>query len=121
MSITGRPPTCCVLLAQRLGEYCSILLFLIATTWGQTSTGAVLGRVLDPQRAAIANANVTLHSIDQGFDRHTTTNPQGEYYFPLVPPGRFVVRAQANDFAASTLNVEVVVATPVRVDLILRV
>jgi carboxypeptidase family protein/TonB-dependent receptor-like protein len=96
-------------------------LLLTLTVRAQTFTGAVLGRVLDPQRAAIANANVTLHSIDQGFDRHTTTNPQGEYYFPLVPPGRFVVRAQANDFAASTLNVEVVVATPVRVDLILRV
>jgi hypothetical protein len=38
-----------------------------------------------------------------------------------VPPGRFVVRAEANDFAASTANVEVVVATPVRADLILRV
>lgn len=96
-------------------------LLLALTVRAQTFSGAVLGRVLDPQRAGIAHANVTLHSVDQGFDRRTTTNPQGEYYFPIVPPGRFVVRAQANDFAASTVNVEVVVATPVRADLILRV
>src|SRR6185437_3316477 len=96
-------------------------LLLALTAHAQTFTGAVLGRVLDPQRAGIANADVTLHSIDKGFDRRTLTNPQGEYYFPLVPPGRFVVSAKANDFAASTVNVEVVVATPVRADLILRV
>jgi len=99
----------------------SSALLLALTAHAQTFTGAVLGRVLDPQRAGIANADVTLHSIDQGFDRRTRTNPQGEYYFPLVPPGRFVVRAKANDFAASTINVEVVVATPVRADLTLQV
>ena len=103
----------------------SLLLFsvlLIAlTARAQTFTGAVFGRVLDPQRAGVAKADVTLHSVDQGFDRRITTNPQGEYYFPLVPPGKFVIRAEAHDFATSTVNVEVVVATPVRADLILRV
>lgn len=121
MSISRTPAMRCFLLAQRLAECCSVLLLLIAATWGQSFTGAVFGRVLDPQRAGIPNAAVTLHSLEQGFDRNTTTNLQGEYYFPLVPPGRFVVRAEANDFAASTVNVEVVVATPVRADLILSV
>src|SRR5262249_52670483 len=101
-----------------------LLLFsalLALTARAQTFTGAVLRRVLDPQRAGIASADVTLHSVDEGFNRRTTTNPQGEYYFPLVPPGRFVVQAEANDFATSTVTVEVIVAAPVRADLILRV
>src|SRR5215475_11801866 len=112
-------------LTMNTGIPISLLLFsallLAPTARAQTFTGAVLGRVLDPQRAGIASADVTLHSVDQGFDRRTTTNPQGEYYFPLVPPGRFLVQAEANGFATSTVNVEVIVATPVRADLILRV
>src|SRR5690349_17696455 len=84
-------------------------LLLALTAHAQTFTGAVLGRVVDPQGAGIPNAAVTLHSIDQGFDRRTRTDPQGEYSFPLVLPGRFVVRAQADGFAVSTIRVEVVV------------
>jgi hypothetical protein len=96
-------------------------LLLALTARAQTFTGAVLGRVLDPQQAGIANAAVTLHSVDQGFERRTTADPEGTYHFSLVPPGRFLVRAEAHDFATSTVNVEVVVATPVRADLILQV
>jgi Carboxypeptidase regulatory-like domain/TonB dependent receptor/TonB-dependent Receptor Plug Domain len=87
----------------------------------QTFTGAVSGRVVDSQQAAIANASVTLRSVEKGFERRTATNPQGEYAFELVPPGKFTLRAEASGFAATTVNAEVVVATPVRADLILGV
>ena len=86
---------------------------------GQTFTGSVVGRVLDPQHALIAGAAVTLHSLDRSFERRTTTDPKGEYSFPLVPPGTFTLQAGADGFATSTVTVEVVVATPVRADLIL--
>ena len=36
--------------------------------------------------------------------------------FQLVPPGKFTVEVQAFGFAVATVNVEVVVATPVRAD-----
>jgi Carboxypeptidase regulatory-like domain len=88
---------------------------------GQTFTGSVVGRVLDPQHAVIAGAAVTLHSLDRSFERGTTTDPKGEYCFPLVPPGTFTLRAEADGFAVSTVTVEVVVATPVRADLILSI
>src|SRR5207247_2806502 len=90
-------------------------------TQAQTSTGAVVGRVVDPQRAVIGNADVTLRSVDRGFERHTTTNTEGEYVFELVPPGKFTVQAQASGFAVATVNVEVVVAMPVRADLVLQI
>src|SRR6516164_5563530 len=87
----------------------------------QTFTGAVVGRVVDSQQAVIVSAAVTLRSMEQGFERHTTTSPQGTYSFELVPPGKFTIRAEASGFAPSTVSVEVVVATPVRADLILGV
>jgi len=88
---------------------------------GQTFTGEVVGRVVDSQQAVITSAAVTLRNIDQGFERHTTTSAQGTYSFQLVPPGKFTVLAEASGFAVSTVSVEVVVATPVRADLILSV
>ena len=90
-------------------------------TQAQTFTGAVSGRVVDSQQARIPEASVTLRSVERGFERRTTTNPQGEYAFELVSPGKFTVRAEASGFAATIVTVEVVVATPVRADLILGV
>jgi hypothetical protein len=87
----------------------------------QSFTGAVVGRVFDPQRAVVAGANITLRSVDKGFERYTTTSSEGEYVFQLVSPGKFTVQAQASGFALATVYVEVVVATPVRADLTLQV
>ena len=94
---------------------------LAAPVRGQTFTGTVVGRVFDPHRAVVPGAAVILGSLDTGFEWHTTTNPQGEYLFSLVPPGKFTVRAEASGFAVATVNVEVVVATPVRADLTLQI
>ena len=74
-----------------------------------------------PRRAVIGKAAVILRSVDRGFERRTTTESEGEYVFQLVPPGKFTVRAEASGFAPTTVNVEVVVATPIRVDLTLQV
>jgi len=69
----------------------------------------------------IAGAAVTMHSLDRSFERRTTTDPEGEYSFPLVPPGTFTLQAEADGFSVSTVTVEVVIATPVRADLILSI
>src|SRR4029077_10263988 len=105
----------------RRGLSCLLLwaVFLAPIARTQTYAGAVVGRVFDPQRSVVGDANITLRSVDRGFERHTTTGSAGEYVFQLVPPGRFTVQAQASGFAVATVNVEVVVATPIRADLTL--
>ena len=100
---------------------CVAVLCWISAARAQTFTGTVVGYVVDSQQAAIPNASVTLRSVERGFERHASTNPEGEYAFELVPPGRFTIRIEARGFAATIVNVEVVVATPVRADLILGV
>src|SRR5437667_8012499 len=103
----------------------SCLLFwgviLAPTVRSQTFTGTIVGRVFDPQRALVGNANVTLRSVERGVERRTTTESDGEYVFHLVPPGKFTVQAQAKAFALTTVNVEVAVATPIRADVTLQV
>jgi Carboxypeptidase regulatory-like domain/TonB dependent receptor-like, beta-barrel len=88
---------------------------------GQTFTGTVVGHVLDQQREWIPGVSLTLRSVERGFTRTTQSNAHGEYFFQLVPPGMFTVKAEASGFAVATVNVEVVVATPVRADLTLNV
>src|ERR1700687_3897212 len=97
------------------------LLSCVPAARAQTFAGAVVGHVVDAQQRAIAGASVTLRSVESGFEWHSTTNPQGEYAFELIPPGRFTIRAEATGLAATTAIAEVVVATPVRADLSLSV
>ena len=100
---------------------CMALMCAVLAARAQTFTGAVVGRVVDPQQVSISNASITLRSVEREFERHAMTNPQGEYAFELVPPGRFTVLATASGFASTTANVEVVVAAPVRADLTLGI
>src|SRR5215470_10124446 len=103
----------------------SLLLFsafqLTLIAHAQTFTGRVVGSVVDSQQAAVPNASLTLRSLERQFERHTTANAQGEYAFELVPPGTFGLLTEYSGFAPTTINVEVVVATSVRADVILRV
>jgi len=89
--------------------------------YAQTFSGTIVGRVLDSQQAVVPYASVTLLSAEITFERHTLSNAQGEYVFELVPPGRFQLLVEHAGFAPTALKVEVVVATPLRVDIVLRV
>src|SRR5271170_4904197 len=101
---------------------CSLVLLCCAPVESaQTFTGSVTGRILDAHQVVIPNSQITLKSRDQGFERHTVTNLRGEYAFQLVPPGRFTITAETIGFTPSTVELEVVVATPTRADLILSV
>jgi hypothetical protein len=100
---------------------CFVLLGFRPEVTAQTFTGSVIGRVFDPQHVVVRGVNLTLHSMNQDFERHTTTNLEGDYAFQLVPPGKFTIRAEASGFAATAVSVEVVVATPVRANLELHI
>lgn len=87
----------------------------------QTFTGTIVGRILDSQQAAVSNVPVTLINVEKDFERHTVTNLRGEYTFELIPPGAYKLRAESRSFAPAEVNVEAVVATSVRADLVLRI
>src|SRR6516164_7243268 len=96
-------------------------LLLAATVGAQTFAGKIVGRVVDSQQTAIPNAGVTLRNLEREFKRHTVANAQGEYTFELVPPGTYTVLMDHEGFAPTAVNVEVVVATTVRVDMTLGI
>jgi hypothetical protein len=56
----------------------------------------VFGTTRDSQRALISGATVSARNIDTGFARDTTTDGEGRYRLPSVPPGRYESTADAN-------------------------
>jgi len=104
-----------------LAGCCIAVLSLIPAVSAQTFTGTITGRVVDSQQSAVTDASIVLGSIEKDLERCTSSNTNGEYAFELVPPGRFFVRAESSGLTATTVNVEVVVDTTVRADLVLRV
>ena len=64
-----------------------------------SSTGAVTGSVKDSTGAAIANATVTLTSLETGQTRVTVTNGGGTYNLSLLPPGTYKVEIAVKGFA----------------------
>lgn len=67
---------------------------LAVSTLAQTiTTGDIVGVVTDTSGAVVPSATVTLKSVDSGETRTTTTNGQGQYRFPLLKPGDYIISA----------------------------
>lgn len=64
----------------------------------QTSTGQFNGHVYDANGAVLPNTRVVLRDNQTGVSRSTTTNGEGLYQFPLVPPGSYAITVTAPGF-----------------------
>ena len=79
------------------------LVFLLLTTlncYAQYS-GNVEGMVTDPSEAVIANAAVHLRNSDTGVEQTVVTGASGFYRFNSLPPGNYVISANAPNFGQS--------------------
>ncbi len=65
---------------------------------GQTFQGSFTGTITDPSGAMVPGAVVTVTENDKGFSRSSTTSNDGSYEIPLLPPGRYILRAQKEGF-----------------------
>ena len=71
----------------------------IAVGNAQTATATIVGTVLDPQGAVVANANIVARNVDTGIERSTKSTSEGLYRFGNLPPGVYDVRIEAQGFA----------------------
>lgn len=72
--------------------------WLALPVMGQTTTGTLTGLVTDPQGAIVSGATVTLINSETRVELKTTSNDQGEFVFPQVPPGRYSLSVEATNF-----------------------
>jgi Carboxypeptidase regulatory-like domain len=78
---------------------CALLILIFsAAAAGQSSTGSIQGRIMDPSGAVIPQARVSATSAD-GRSATVVTNHQGAFEFKLLSPGSYTVTAEAKGFA----------------------
>ena len=75
-----------------------VLSSLVATEAFAQSTGAISGRVSDPQGLALPNVNVTLTNQATGEARRGLTNDTGRYQITALPPGRYSLKLDISGF-----------------------
>lgn len=89
---------------------CCLCLGLNSAAFAQETTGTILGTVRDPNGAVVPSAQVTVSSAERGFERGYTTNDNGVFSAPLLPPGVYKITVNASGFSsASVENVQIAV------------
>ena len=86
---------------------CAVLLLVLISSslaWAQASS--VAGRVVDPQGAAVANAEITLAAPGQSA-RSVRSAQDGTFRFESIAPGTYTVRTEGAGFSPSSETVTV--------------
>jgi len=101
----------------------AISCFLTLLAWAaparaQFDSATVVGTVRDASKAVVPGAKVTLTAVGTGISVVRTSGTDGNYEFPSVKPGQYVVTAEKAGFALALVdNVQVQVGARLRVDL----
>ena len=79
-----------------LAIFAVLSLFFVTATMAQTSTtGEVVGVVLDPNGAVVPATSVTLSGPNLIQPKTATSDAEGRYRISQVPPGRYVIETAA--------------------------
>jgi len=73
-------------------------LLLAVTGHAQTTSGSIAGNIADPQQGAISGATVIVNDEAKGFSLTLTTDKEGRFVFPQVPPGTYTLTVEASGF-----------------------
>ena len=97
--------------------------FLALTALAQQSATATLeGSVTDANNAVVPNAKVVIRSPDTGLTREVTTDANGSYRIPALPPGNYQLTVSAAGFAESKFSgITLTVGQKLNLDLALKV
>ena len=95
----------------RLHLLAALLVAATSPSFSQTSTaGTVAGQVVDEQNAAVPGAEVKVTDISTNNALTGTTNAEGRYVFPQVPPGNYnitIAKQGFNSFQVNGQHVEI--------------
>src|SRR5262245_25602508 len=69
-------------------------------TWGQarSSSADLTGTIIDASKTRLRGAIVTTANIATGLTRTVTTDGEGAYRVPLLPPGQYEIKVQMTGF-----------------------
>ena len=94
------------------------LLTLFAYNMCAQSTTSLRGTVVDPTKAIIATAKVTINDIELGQTRSAVTNSSGEFQFAQLRPGTYTLTVESSGFSSRRFeNIKLLVDTPATLDI----
>ncbi|HLG96436.1 MAG TPA: TonB-dependent receptor [Bryobacteraceae bacterium] len=97
-----------------------LAVFLCFSAHAQSVQGVVTGSVTDPAGASVPNAQLTLTNEGTSVSQQSRTGGDGNYRFPLVPPGSYTLTVEVPGFAKSEtkhITVDASQTVPVNVQL----
>ncbi len=78
-----------------------LVLTIAVSAIAQTTSGSIAGNIADPNNAAISGATVKLVDAAKNFTLTATTDSEGRFVFPTVPPGTYTLNIEAKGFKKS--------------------
>ena len=94
---------------------------LTTAVWAQTSLTSVRGTVTDSSGAMVPGARVELTNPSSGQKQTQVSGGQGEYQFPQVAPGTYLLTASEPGFGTQSKRAELLVSQPATVNFQLSV
>lgn len=82
----------------------ALCVFATPAAWCQSTSGDVVGSVLDKSGASISGASVTATNVATGVMTQTVADKQGEFRIPNLLVGTYNISASAPGFATFTLK-----------------
>ena len=89
--------------------------------WSQTGLTSLRGTVTDPSGAMLAGAAVTLENPATGFHTAHSTDQNGAYEFPQIPPGKYTITVTKAGFGKQAKTAELLVSQPATINFALSV
>jgi hypothetical protein len=100
----------------------AIMLVALAIASQAQTSAEITGLVKDPAGAAVAGANVTVTNKATGGTRKLTSNSEGLYSFPSLPPGVYELKVEQTGFKISLIeNIRLEVQQTARLDVTMEV
>jgi hypothetical protein len=84
-----------------LRRFSLLVLVLVLSAWmglAQTTSGSIAGNVNDPNNAAISGATVKINDAAKAVTLTATSDAEGRFVFPTVPPGTYTLTVEASGF-----------------------
>ena len=91
-------PARVVSLAGLLAAILSFVPALVTPVAAQTTTATITGAVSDTSGGVVPGVTVTVTSTATALERSVTSDADGRYVVPALPPGRYEVRAELAGF-----------------------
>jgi hypothetical protein len=102
---------------RKLGYLPLILVLFLGHSPAQTTNGLITGTVTDLSGAVVPDVQVTVTNVGTSLTRNTTTNNNGAYILPQMPPGIYKIDISKSGFAsAGREHVELQVNQSVTID-----